>query len=171
MKNTKPIQFFIRTILYVFIAEVVVMLVLSKLPPLSTYVEASLDAFMLSIIILPLLYFTIFKPRKKYISDKEKMEEELAFKNRELVEKQNLLLGKTQIAEEKRTIAQEEKIKAEKAKKIAEEEEAKTKRQAEEIKKLNEFMADRELRMVEFKKEINNLLKELGKESKYNIIE
>jgi hypothetical protein len=170
MKNTKPIQFFIRTISYIFISEAIVMFFLSKLPSLSLYVEAFFDAFMLSVIVLPLLYFTLFKPMRNYIVEKDKVEEQLAIKNRELIEKQKLLIEKTKIAEESKTTAQEEKIKAENAREFAEKQEAETRKQAEELKKMNQFMIDREHRMVELKKEINDLLKDLGKEPKYNII-
>ena len=45
--------------------------------------------------------------------------------------------------------------------------EEKLEKHTEEIERLNKFMVGRELNMVELKKEINALLKELGRESKY----
>jgi len=52
-----------------------------------------------------------------------------------------------------------------------EEEISERKRNEEEMKRFNKMAVDRELKMIELKREINSLLKESGKEPKYRIAE
>jgi two-component system CheB/CheR fusion protein len=47
--------------------------------------------------------------------------------------------------------------------------EEKTLEKARELERFNNLMVGRELRMVEIKNEINNLLKEMGKDKRYKI--
>jgi diguanylate cyclase (GGDEF)-like protein/PAS domain S-box-containing protein len=58
----KPLYLIIVTLLSIFLAEVLVMFILSILPPLSIFTEALIDASLLIFIIFPMLYFLIFKP-------------------------------------------------------------------------------------------------------------
>jgi len=45
------------------------------------------------------------------------------------------------------------------------------KRVEEEMRSFNELAVDRELRMIELKKEINTILQKLGEEPRYKIVE
>lgn len=64
------------TAISIFVAEAVVMLVLSALPhELTILSEAVLDAVMLTIVILPVLYLFFYRPLHAHISQREKVEE------------------------------------------------------------------------------------------------
>ena len=49
-------------IISIFISESIVMLILVILPPLSIYEEVFFDAALLTLILLPALYFLVYKP-------------------------------------------------------------------------------------------------------------
>ncbi|HWR26432.1 MAG TPA: PAS domain S-box protein [candidate division Zixibacteria bacterium] len=73
-----PFQILIIIALSIFISETLVMILISKLPPLSMMVEAFLDASLLVILVSPMLYFFLFNPLILHIADRKKAEEELA---------------------------------------------------------------------------------------------
>lgn len=50
-----PLYLFIITIVSIFMAEAIVMLVLSVLPPLSVFSEAIIDSTLLVVIVFPVL--------------------------------------------------------------------------------------------------------------------
>ncbi|MFN2126577.1 MAG: hypothetical protein ACK2TU_01855 [Anaerolineales bacterium] len=58
----RPKYLVIVTLVVVFVAEAVVMLILRQTTKLNIYVEALLDAVLLSAIIYPLLYILLFRP-------------------------------------------------------------------------------------------------------------
>lgn len=60
----------------IFVAEALVMLVISVLQPVSTYIQAILDGFLLIIIVFPALYFFTFKPLQIHIAARKKAAEE-----------------------------------------------------------------------------------------------
>ncbi len=61
----------------IFTAQVLVMILLTKLPPLSTLNAALLDAAVLIIIILPALYFFVVRPIQRAIKQHQVIEDEL----------------------------------------------------------------------------------------------
>lgn len=71
---TNPVRLFIIIIAAIFIAEGVVMLTLSLLPPLSLYTEAVVDSLLLIIISFPMLYLLLLKPFKAYVEERKKAE-------------------------------------------------------------------------------------------------
>ncbi len=60
----------------VFVVEAVVMLVLEYLPSLSYFQEAILDAALLSLTIMPALYFLVFRPLRIHIDLRRQAETE-----------------------------------------------------------------------------------------------
>lgn len=60
-----------------FVAELLIMLVLSKLSPLSPWLEALVDAAVLVVIIFPVLYLFAYRPLKQYIDLHQQIEDEL----------------------------------------------------------------------------------------------
>jgi len=71
-----PRVLFLRTLGAVFLAELFVMYFLSLLPTLSLTLEAFLDAFLLSALVVPFLYFFLLRPIQKTIKDREQKEAE-----------------------------------------------------------------------------------------------
>ena len=71
-----PQLLFVKTLGAVFLAELFVMFFLSLLPDLSFGLEALLDAFVLSVLVVPFLYFFLLQPIKKAIIDRERTEAE-----------------------------------------------------------------------------------------------
>ncbi len=75
-----PFYLFILTIVSIFSAETIVMMILSLLPKVSIIEEALFDALLLQFIVFPVLYVFVFKPllihineRKRVESDREKL--------------------------------------------------------------------------------------------------
>ena len=72
-----PGYFFMSALLLIFLAEILVMLLLPALPELPYYSEAVLDASILCIIVIPMLYIILFKPMDMYVQERDKAQEEL----------------------------------------------------------------------------------------------
>jgi hypothetical protein len=72
-----PTALFIITLTLIFVAEVLVMFILSFLPPISVGVETFVDAFLLSIIGTPILYFFVFRPMVLYFNENKWAEEKI----------------------------------------------------------------------------------------------
>jgi PAS domain S-box-containing protein len=72
-----PIRLFIITIVSMFVAEAIIMLLLPILPPLPLYSEAILDAFFLTCLVFPMLYFFSFRPMILHITERKLTEEAL----------------------------------------------------------------------------------------------
>lgn len=76
--NQVSIKFILAILIAsIFIAEVLVMLLLTKLPPLSRLNAALLDATVLIIIILPALYFFVVRPIQRAIKQQQAIDGEL----------------------------------------------------------------------------------------------
>ena len=70
-----PFHLFIITVVSIFIAEAIVMFVLSMLPQLSVIEEAILDSLLLLFIVFPILYFFILNPLRLHINERKRVEE------------------------------------------------------------------------------------------------
>jgi diguanylate cyclase (GGDEF)-like protein/PAS domain S-box-containing protein len=70
----------------IFVTEIIVMLFLSSLPPLSTIVEAILDASLLVMLASPFLYFFLLRPLLLHIEERKKAEDGLR-ESHDLLEK------------------------------------------------------------------------------------
>lgn len=71
-----PIGLLVITAVSVFVAEAIVMLLLSDfLHTLPKVIEAMLDGFVLTIIVVPILYFSFYKPLSTHMAERLKMEE------------------------------------------------------------------------------------------------
>ncbi|MEQ1623769.1 MAG: hypothetical protein ABL870_03710, partial [Sediminibacterium sp.] len=64
MFRNKEVNIFLVLGSSIFISEMAIMILLSFFPPLNTFVEAIIDASLLSIFIFPIVYFLLFKPLK-----------------------------------------------------------------------------------------------------------
>jgi signal transduction histidine kinase len=71
-----PRVLFFKTLGAVFLAEFFVMFFMSLLPDLSLALKAFLDAFTLSVLVVPFLYFFLLQPIQKTIIDRERTEAE-----------------------------------------------------------------------------------------------
>jgi signal transduction histidine kinase len=72
--HVKPHFLFALTLGSVFLVELLVMTLLRFLPNFPPVVEAFFDAFLLSLLVLPFLYFFVFKPIKRTIEERNKKE-------------------------------------------------------------------------------------------------
>ena len=70
-----PARLFAVTALSIFVAEAAVMFVLSAIPQLPLPVEALLDAVMLTLTVLPVLYFFFYRPLSTHMAERVRMEE------------------------------------------------------------------------------------------------
>ncbi len=83
-----PRLLFLKTLGAVFLAEFFVMFSLFLLPDLPMAIEAFLDAFLLSVLVVPFLYFFLLQPIQKAIKDRAQKEAEGAE-----LKKMNLVKG------------------------------------------------------------------------------
>jgi diguanylate cyclase (GGDEF)-like protein len=72
-----PIRLTFCLMVTIFFAETIVMFILMFLPPLTGYKEALLDACLLTIIIIPILYYFVYKPFRLHLAIRKKQEEKL----------------------------------------------------------------------------------------------
>ncbi|OIR12688.1 blue-light photoreceptor [mine drainage metagenome] len=68
------INIFILLSFSIFISEILIMLLLKRLPSFSTWSEAVIDSFILSVIIFPIIYIFLFKPLRANILKLKKEE-------------------------------------------------------------------------------------------------
>ena len=61
----------------IFTIELLIMVLVFVLPPLSVWVEALSDSTLLVVLIFPILYFFVFRPLTLHIAERERMEAEL----------------------------------------------------------------------------------------------
>lgn len=67
-RYSRPLNLLLITSASIFIAEALVMAVIRYLPDMPYYAQAFLDAFLTMFILLPILYFSLFRPMLKYIN-------------------------------------------------------------------------------------------------------
>ena len=72
-----PARLFSIIVILIFLSETFVMLAISTEPSLPVLKEAILDSFLLTLILLPLLFFLVLKPFRTYITELETMEVKL----------------------------------------------------------------------------------------------
>ncbi len=58
----------------IFVSELLVMLLLDMLPPLSRWGEALLDSTLLSIPVFPMIYFLVFRPLRVQLAERQRTE-------------------------------------------------------------------------------------------------
>jgi two-component system, NtrC family, sensor kinase len=71
-----PLRFFVTTIASVFFSEMLIMFLLSILPKMSDWQEAFIDSTLLTLLILPPLYFLQYRPLFREISERLLIEKE-----------------------------------------------------------------------------------------------
>jgi diguanylate cyclase (GGDEF)-like protein/PAS domain S-box-containing protein len=72
-----PTLIFVIIIISIFLAEFLVMLLLVSLPPLSIFKEALLDAILLTCMLIPMVFFLVYKPFQSYITEHRKADKAL----------------------------------------------------------------------------------------------
>jgi hypothetical protein len=72
----RPGYFLMITAGTIFVSEILIMLLLKFLPPISPFKEALLDAMLLSLTIFPALYFFVFKLLNQHIAQQRRSEME-----------------------------------------------------------------------------------------------
>jgi PAS domain S-box-containing protein len=76
-ESPRPLYLLLTTAVSIFVVEAFVMLLLSVLPPLSPQTEGILDAFMLTVLVFPALYFSLFRPMVLHITKYKQSQEAL----------------------------------------------------------------------------------------------
>jgi len=71
----KPLLLFAVSLVVIFIAEAVVMIVLPLLHLENTFASALVDAILLSLVVVPLLYFLLFRPMHRSIQSLDQSEQ------------------------------------------------------------------------------------------------
>src|SRR5512135_308582 len=79
-----PFRLLVILIASVFAAELSIMMLFNKLPPIPDKFEDTLDALLLSIVLFPILYFTVFRPLRLLLKQQTRMAMELEAANRHL---------------------------------------------------------------------------------------
>ena len=67
--SQSPACLFLLTASAICITEIVVMLVLFRLPVLPDWIQALIDGFLLTVLLFPMLYLFLFRPMKSSIGD------------------------------------------------------------------------------------------------------
>jgi hypothetical protein len=73
---SRPGVLFLATVVSIFLAETLIMILLDALPPLPAYQKALCDSLMLSAIVFPTLYFLVFRPLHEQIRHRRTAEQE-----------------------------------------------------------------------------------------------
>ncbi|MFA6444384.1 MAG: hypothetical protein WCV99_18805, partial [Sterolibacterium sp.] len=53
----------------IFVGELLIMLIFAALPPISPWIESVLDPLLLSVVSTPILYYSVFRPMTRNISE------------------------------------------------------------------------------------------------------
>ncbi len=70
-----PAGLFATTALAIFAAEALVMIVISALPKdVPVLTEAFIDAVLLTVVVVPVLYFSFYRPLRNHMAEREAME-------------------------------------------------------------------------------------------------
>jgi diguanylate cyclase (GGDEF)-like protein len=77
MSHPSPLKLVMITIVSIFIAESVVMTILSFLPPISNALETLLDSSLLIVLVLLPIYFFFMKPMKSSLAERKILENKL----------------------------------------------------------------------------------------------
>jgi diguanylate cyclase (GGDEF)-like protein len=77
MSHPSPLKLVLVTIVSIFIAESVVMTLLSFLPPISNKLETLLDSSLLIALVLLPIYFFFMKPMKSSLAERKVLEDKL----------------------------------------------------------------------------------------------
>src|SRR5512147_1158723 len=67
--SQSPSRLFLLTATAICITEIVVMLVLFRLPALPGWIQALIDGLLLTLLLFPMLYLFLFRPMKASIGD------------------------------------------------------------------------------------------------------
>ncbi len=78
-----PFGLALTFVITILIVELGLMLALKFMPPLPAFAEALIDGILLVILIVPVLYFVIFRPMDRYIAERNRAEESLALLNKQ----------------------------------------------------------------------------------------
>ncbi|MFQ5586669.1 MAG: hypothetical protein ACE5GF_07600, partial [Thermodesulfobacteriota bacterium] len=73
-----PLRILIITLTSIFIAELVVMFLLTRLPPIPETLEMFVDSFLLVILVCPVLYFFFLSPILLNITERKLLEKKLS---------------------------------------------------------------------------------------------
>jgi len=82
--STSPFALIWRLALIIFVVELVIMLVLWKVPPLPWYMVPLLDATALIVLVFPALYYLIFHPLTREIAERGQAEKSTKLAHKEL---------------------------------------------------------------------------------------
>ncbi|MEH6625695.1 MAG: ATP-binding protein [Motiliproteus sp.] len=92
--------------LSVFIAEMLVMLILSQLEDLSTLTESIVDASLLTVLLAPALYFLVYRPLKREIKERRRAETDLRTSlHNEKVLNEKLTAARDQLLESEKLVS------------------------------------------------------------------
>jgi diguanylate cyclase (GGDEF)-like protein len=73
-----PLRILVITLVSIFIAELIIMFLLARIPPIPETLEMFLDSFLLVILVCPILYFFFLSPILLNITERKVLEKKLA---------------------------------------------------------------------------------------------
>jgi C4-dicarboxylate-specific signal transduction histidine kinase len=150
---SSPFLLLVITVILIFWAEVVVMIFISLLPPLTVITEAFVDSLLLSLIAVPIFYLLLLRPIQVHIRQRRKVEDELRDHRLQLEE-----VVKERTSE---LMKSNEQLKSE-IEKRGEAEQA-LKARMKELEDFYNLSVGRELKMKELKEEVIRLRSELSR--------
>ena len=95
----QPYQFALILAAAVFLGEAMIMVLLTVLPPTAEWISSVLDAFLITIVLVPLLYVLMLRPLVTEIGQRRTALIQLEIKNRELVAATRAEENQRQLAE------------------------------------------------------------------------
>ncbi len=75
--DPRPLRWLVITAISILLAEILMMFLLAVLPPLTQWLEALLDGIVLTVLIIPVLYLSLFRPMTLLIAERRRAEEAL----------------------------------------------------------------------------------------------
>ncbi|MBI2924543.1 MAG: PAS domain-containing protein [Verrucomicrobia bacterium] len=79
-----PLRLLVITAISILLAEILIMFLLAVFHPLTQRMEALLDGIVLTVLIVPILYFSLFRPMTLLIAERRRAEEALQQAHHEL---------------------------------------------------------------------------------------
>jgi C4-dicarboxylate-specific signal transduction histidine kinase len=153
---SKPGRLLIISLILIFWAEALVMMIISKLPHLTIITEAFIDAILLTLIVFPALYFLLLRPIHLHIAERKLAENDLLqhrYHLEELVKERTDELSK---ANERLQTEIDERKKAEKE----------LRKRIDELESFYDMSVGRELKLKELREKVEKLQSKLSRFNK-----
>jgi C4-dicarboxylate-specific signal transduction histidine kinase len=153
---SRPSRLLVISLILIFWAEALVMMVMASLPPLTIITEAFIDAFLLTLILFPALYFLLLRPIELHMAERKEAENELLIHRRHLEDMVKERADELSNANERLQSEIEERKNAEKE----------LQKRIEELESFYDISVGRELKLKELKDKVESLQSRIEKYNK-----